>query len=85
MDPFRNYDAWLEAPYQAMYAQAERDEAVIDQAIMDMEMSEEEAEAYDWDTYLAEHYQAEDEAMYEDYLEMSNDIAEAYLPDSLDA
>ena len=23
-DPFRNYDAWLEAPYQAMYADWDR-------------------------------------------------------------
>ena len=26
-DPFRNYDAWLEAPYQRMYAEQEKQDA----------------------------------------------------------
>lgn len=75
------YDAWLERPYTDA-AQYEDD---IEQAIIDLGLTEEQAETYDFDAYFEELYAEQDEAMYADYLEMSNDIAEAYLPDSLDA
>lgn len=49
-DPFRNYDAWLEAPFQQMCAEQEREAQVVSAAIeagdLPINPTEEEAAAY---------------------------------------
>ncbi len=69
-DPFANYDAWLERPYQDMIEESDRffDWAEEEGYDLDDPAQEEQALA-DYEDYIQSCYEDEAEAKYEAYLD----------------